>query len=212
MARRGFSLRVRQSGVDCILGIKKDAHAHGGYFERDEAEAPLPSSKVDLSVLDRSISSELSEIVGKKALAPRFGSDIRRTLKTLRFHGADIEVALDEGFLFAGKRREPTHEIELELKTGEPAALFELGLALVDALPLTPSVLSKAGRAAELLSGKPPEPVRSASPRLRRTCRPKKRSAWFSRAASVSFLVTSRSLSEATRLRRFIRCVSRCAD
>ena len=212
LARRGFSLRVRQSGVDCILGVKKDAHAHGGYFERDEAEAPLPSSKVDLSVLDRRISSELSEIVGKKALAPRFGSDIRRTLKTLRFHGADIEVALDEGFLFAGKRREPTHEIELELKTGEPAALFEFGLALVDALPLTPSVLSKAGRAAELLSGKPPEPVRSASPRLRRTCRPKKRSAWFSRAASVSFLVTSRSLSEATRLRRFIRCVSRCAD
>ena len=166
LARRGFSLRVRQSGVDCILGVKKDAHAHGGYFERDEAEAPLPSSKVDLSVLDRRISSELSEIVGKKALAPRFGSDIRRTLKTLRFHGADIEVALDEGFLFAGKRREPTHEIELELKTGEPAALFEFGLALVDALPLTPSVLSKAGRAAELLSGKPPEAVRSASPLL----------------------------------------------
>ena len=32
LARRGFSLRVRQSGVDCILGVKKDAHAHGGYF------------------------------------------------------------------------------------------------------------------------------------------------------------------------------------
>ena len=84
----------------------------------------------------------------------------------LRFQGADIEVALDEGFLFAGKRREPTHEIELELKAGEPAALFEFGLALVDALPLTRSVLSKAKRAAELLSGKPPEPVRSTSPAL----------------------------------------------
>jgi inorganic triphosphatase YgiF len=33
------SLRVRQSGGDCILGVKKDAHAHGGYFERDEEEA-----------------------------------------------------------------------------------------------------------------------------------------------------------------------------
>jgi triphosphatase len=166
LARRGFSLRVRQLGGDCILGVKKGAHAHGGYFERDEEEAPLPSSKVDLNVLDRRISSELREIVGKKALAPRFGSDIRRMLKTLKFQGADIEVALDEGFLFAGKRREPTHEIELELKAGEPAALFEFGLALVDALPLTPSVLSKAERAAELLSGKPPEPVRSTSSEL----------------------------------------------
>jgi inorganic triphosphatase YgiF len=150
--------------------------------------------------------------VGKKALAPRFGSDIRRTLKTVRFHGADIEVALDEGFLFAGKRREPTHEIELELKTGEPAALFEFVLALVDALPLTPSVLSKAGRAAELLSGKPPEPLRSASPPLVSDMPAEEAISWFSRAASVNFLVTCRPSSRATPSRRFIRCVSRCAD
>ena len=88
----------------------------------------------------------------------------------------------------------------------EPA-LFEFGLALVDALPLTPSVLSKAGRAAELLSGKPPEPVRSASPRCFRTCSQLKDQRGFSGGqASVSFFGNFRSLSEATRLRRFIRC------
>ena len=166
LMRHGVSLRVRQLGEECVLGVKKNAHAHGGYFEREEDEAPLPSSKVDLNVLDRKVSSKLRRIVGKKGLAPRFGSDIRRTLKTFRFHGADIEVALDEGFLFAGNRQEPIDEIELELKAGEPAVLFEFGLALVDALPLTPSVLSKAERAAELLSGDPPEPVGSTSPAL----------------------------------------------
>ena len=166
LMRCGVSLRVRQSGGKCILGVKKDAHVHGGNFERDEDEAPLTSSKVDLNVLDRRVSSELRGIVGKKGLAPRFGSDIRRTLKRLRFHGADIEVAFDEGFLFAGKRRQPIDEVELELKAGDPARLFEFGLALVDALSLTPSVLSKAERAAELLSGKPPEPVRSTFPAL----------------------------------------------
>jgi triphosphatase len=87
---------------------------------------------------------------------------------TLRFHDADIEVALDEGFLFAGERREPTEEIELELKSGEPVALFDFGLALVDALPLRPSTLSKAARAAELLSGKPRAPVWSTAPALAR--------------------------------------------
>jgi triphosphatase len=112
LMRRGVSLRVRQSGGDRILAIKADAHAHSGYFQRDEERAPLPSAKIALSVLDRRVSSELREIVGEKALAPRFGSDIRRTLKTIRFHGADIEVVLDEGFLFAGDRREPTDEIE----------------------------------------------------------------------------------------------------
>ncbi len=112
------------------------------------------------------MSSGLRKIVDEKALAPRFGSDIRRTLKTLRFHGADIEVAFDEGFLFAGEQREPTAEIELELKAGEPVALFDFGLALVDALPLTPSILSKSERAAEMLSGKPRGPVGSTSPDL----------------------------------------------
>ena len=148
------------------MGIKKDSHAHGGYFERDEEETPLPSAKVDLNALDRKVSSELRKIVGKKTLAPRFGSDIQRTLMTLRFHGADIEVALDEGFLFAGERRESTDEIELELKSGEPVALFDFGLALVDALPLRPSILSKAERAAELLSGKPRGPVSWTAPDL----------------------------------------------
>jgi inorganic triphosphatase YgiF len=96
---RGTSLRVRQSGGDCILGVKKEVHPPGGYFECEEEEAPLPSSKVDLNVLDGRISSELREIVDEIALASQFGSDIRRTLKTLGFHGEDIEVPLDEGFL-----------------------------------------------------------------------------------------------------------------
>jgi triphosphatase len=159
---------VRQSGGKCILGVKRDSRAHGGYFERDEEEALLQTPKVDPNVLNRRVSSELRDIVGKRALSPRFGSDIQRTLMTRRFHGADIEVALDEGFLFAGERREPTDEIELELKSGEPVALFDFGLALVDALPLRPSTLSKAARAAELLSSKTRAPVCSTAPALAR--------------------------------------------
>lgn len=45
--RYGVHLRVRQSGEECVLGVKKNADAHGGYFEREEDEAPLPSSKVE---------------------------------------------------------------------------------------------------------------------------------------------------------------------
>lgn len=168
LMRHGISLRVRQSGGKCILGVKRDGRAHGGYFEPDEEEALLRTPKVDLNVLDRKRSSELRDIIGKKTLSPRFGSDIQRTLMTLRFHDADIEVALDEGFLFAGERREPTEEIELELKSGEPVALFDFGLALVDTLPLRPSTLSKAARAAELLSSKPRAPVCSTAPALAR--------------------------------------------
>ncbi len=46
LMQRGVSLRVRQSGGTCKLGVKKDVHAHTGYFERDEEEAPLPSPEL----------------------------------------------------------------------------------------------------------------------------------------------------------------------
>ena len=164
------------------MGVKSDTRAHGGYFERDEEEAPLQSPKIDLNVLDRKTSAELRDIVGKKALTPRFGSDIRRTLMTLRFHGADIEVALDEGFLFAGKRREPTDEIELELKSGEPVALFDFGLALVDAVPLRPRPLVRPSAPRNYCRATLAHRSAQQLPLLRGICRLKKRLAHCSRA------------------------------
>ena len=164
LLRRGVTLRVRRMNCRLILGVKKEAPPDGWFFERAEAEITSPSAEPDLSLFDKDIARELEDIVGDNKLAPRFGSDVRRTLRMVTFRSAEIEVALDDGFLFAGDRREPTHEIELELKTGEPAALFEFGLALLDALPLKLGVLSKARRGALLLSGEPPAPVYATSP------------------------------------------------
>ena len=144
LLHRGVTLRVRRTNCRMILGVKKEAPPDGSFFERAEAETPSPSAEPDLSLLDKDIAQELEDIVGDKKLGPRFGSDVDRTLRMVTFRSAEIEVALDDGFLFAGERREPTHEIELELKTGDPAALFEFGLALLDALPLKLGVLSKA--------------------------------------------------------------------
>ena len=168
LMRRRITLRMRRMQGRCIVGVKKSMHSDGSHFERGEMEAPSPTAELDLSLLDQETVGELRSVIGEKALAPRFGSDIRRTLKTVRLHGAEIEAAFDSGFLFAGERREPTYEIELELKSGEPVALFELGLSLIDALPLKLGVLSKAERGALLLSGEPPEPVRALRLALKR--------------------------------------------
>jgi inorganic triphosphatase YgiF len=168
LMRRRIALRMRRMEGRCIVGVKKGLHSDQSHFERNEVEAPSPTPELDLSLLDKETAGELRSVIGEKALAPQFGSDIRRTLKTVRLHGAEIEVAFDSGFLFAGERREPTYEIELELKSGEPVALFELGLSLIDALPLKLGVLSKAERGALLISGEPPEPVRALSLALKR--------------------------------------------
>src|SRR5208337_1595506 len=101
---------------------------------RDEREVKSPSAEPDLALFDEATAREIEEIIGQKPLAPKFGSDMRRATWTVERGGAAIEVALDQGFLFAGVKRKAAHGIELELKSGDHTALMDLGLALVDAL------------------------------------------------------------------------------
>ena len=163
LLRHGITLRVRREKGVYVIGVKTAAESDRGFFERSETEVKSPSAEPDLTLFDEAIADEIRKIVGEKTLAPRFGSSIRRSTRTVETPGAIIEAALDSGFLFAGERREPIREIELELKSGETAALFELGLAVVDVLPVTLGFRSKAERAARLLWPGPP-PVRATPP------------------------------------------------
>ncbi len=165
LGRQRWALRVRRVDGAYVIGLKKEAPDRG-LFDRDEVEAPSPSQEPDPALFNREIAGAIKTIVGEKALKPKFGSNIRRATRMVTVDSAAVEVAFDHGFLFAGRRREPTREIELELKSGEPAALFALGAALADALPVRLCVRSKAGRAAQLLSTAPPEPARAQSPAI----------------------------------------------
>ena len=134
LMRSGVTLRVRRTKGATIMGLKMAAESTRGFFDRDELEMESPSAEPDLALFGEAISRKIEEILGDKPFAARFGSDIRRASRTVEVGGATIEVALDRGFLFAGERREPVHEIELELKSGESTALIDLGFSLVDAL------------------------------------------------------------------------------
>ncbi len=166
LMRHSVTLRVRRAKAAYIMGLKRAAGANRAFFDRDEVEVKSRSAEPRLSLFDEAIARQIKEIIGEKPLAPKFGSDIRRSTRTVHVDGSAIEVALDQGFLVAGERREPVHEIELELKSGEPAALIDLGLSLVDAIDVKLCVRSKAERAARLLSAAPPEPARAKSPEL----------------------------------------------
>ena len=53
-------------------------------------------------------------------------------LRSSTFNGALIEAALDEGRIVAGERKARIAELELELKRGDPSALFDFASALTD--------------------------------------------------------------------------------
>jgi inorganic triphosphatase YgiF len=167
LSQARVALRVRWSKDGWVMGLKRAA-ANGGAFEREEIETACTSGEPDLSLFDKAAAREVTDLTSGRPLAPRFGSEIRRAARTVNANGASIEVAFDQGFLFAGDKRAPAAEIELELKSGPPSALFALGLDLVAAFPLRLGLMSKAERAHALLTGEPPEPVYAEDPALRR--------------------------------------------
>lgn len=142
--RNGLSLRVRRSGQRHVQTLKRAGS--GDPLARDEWEVALPDGQLDLSLLPAAEIGEPFATLSAGQLAPVFATKVRRRVQKLDFAGALIEIAFDDGTIEAGEKREPVSEIELELKEGEAAALYEFGLALLELAPLRLETASKAAR------------------------------------------------------------------
>ena len=97
------------------------------------------------------------------ALHPIFEVTVRRLTWPVSWEETQIELVLDRGEIIAGDRRTRVCEIELEMKAGDPAALFSYARRIAVETPLHLGVLSKAERGYRLigpaLSSAAPEPV-----------------------------------------------------
>src|SRR5690554_3729499 len=148
-----MALRLRRDGNRWIQTLKTDGVGSGGYSRRREWEWP-----VSTDVLDHALLGELPELSALTPdvlarLQPRFTTNFERLLWHLELTGAHIEVALDQGEILAAGRRVPIRELELELKEGDPQALWELALNFAKSVPLRPADASKAARGSALLGG-----------------------------------------------------------
>ena len=83
-------------------------------------------------------------------LDPLCGARYVRHAALLTLDGCTAELALDHGEVFAGDRTAPICELELELKSGEPSALFALAASLSAQYGLSEEPRSKFARAASL--------------------------------------------------------------
>ncbi|MET1755896.1 CHAD domain-containing protein [Novosphingobium sp. RD2P27] len=143
LAGAGFSLRIRATGKKRVQTVKADGGLAAGLFVRSEWETPVGSNA---PVIDDS--TPLKAMLGDRTeeVAPIFEVDVERSIWTLHEGDAEIELVLDIGQVHAGSSSESISEIELELKRGGPAALFDLARKLDAAAPLRLGVLSKAER------------------------------------------------------------------
>jgi inorganic triphosphatase YgiF len=98
-----------------------------------------------------------------RTLAVRYRTDVTRLVCDLALPGAVVEAALDIGVLEAGGREATIRELELEHKSGDPAALFELGRVWSAYGGLWLDTVSKAQRGVRLARGELHGPAVKAS-------------------------------------------------
>jgi inorganic triphosphatase YgiF len=148
----GMSLRLRDGEGVCVQTAKTGDAGSAGLFDRVEWELkvagdrPVPDPRSPVGSLLGERWAELDELFTVTAA--------RRTWR-IATRKAAVALVIDRGEVRAGNRREPFCELELELLSGEPAALFELARKIGALAPVRIGVLSKAERGYRLLGALP---------------------------------------------------------
>jgi triphosphatase len=150
--RRSLALRVGKEGrryVQTLIGANGKASVPP---TSSEWRSPVPHAAPDLSRL--APHGQLGDIDPSR-LQPVFVSRIRRSTRVIHPDDATtVEVSCDEGHIETPEGATlPVCELDLELKSGPPQALYELARALNEAAPLRIETRSKADRGYALLSG-----------------------------------------------------------
>src|SRR6516225_11301961 len=102
---QGISFRLRSSGGrSWVQTIKTTNGASEGVFDRRELETTLATPEPDLGAIgDRRLRRKIAQVSRTSSLEPLFETIVRRTTRKLRLERADLELALDEGVIRAGK-------------------------------------------------------------------------------------------------------------
>lgn len=145
--KAGYALRLRKVGRKWVQTVKGGGAAAVARFED---ERPVAGGALDLEALRE---GPLAEAFDLDALAPLFETRVRRRTREVEIDGTRIELALDQGEIVAGAAQEAICELELELKSGDPAALFKQARHLAEGGGLAISLASKAERGYRLAAG-----------------------------------------------------------
>src|SRR5690554_5522737 len=139
--RARAALRVRKAGDYYLQTLKTQGEFVGGAQRREEWEWELASPELDLSLLGQ---TPLHGQVGLSDLALAFETNFQRQVVMLESGTSVIEVAVDSGEILEGGRSLPLHEVEFELKAGEPGELMRWAKALASEVPVFLNLVSKA--------------------------------------------------------------------
>ena len=161
LATSKSALRLRQTPDGWLQTFKTVGNAKDGLHSRHEWEMPVASARLEIDALLRACDEPAAAAALRQAapaLIELFRTNFMRTLWHVDEQGSAIEAAIDQGDVLAevdGKtRRAPISEVELELKSGDGAALHALAAELGKQIAgLAPDNVSKAQRGYQLRAG-----------------------------------------------------------
>jgi len=171
LLRHGAGLRVRKENDQWVQTMKAGGSVQSGLHSRNEWEGPVTRPWPQLGKLRKQIAAgtapsapwldmlALPEL--KQRLEALFVVEVERHTWDLDIDGNRIELVLDQGHIERHGRKVPINEIELELKDGDPAALFAFALELHEHIPLRVSNVNKAQRGYLLCRETGTEPYRA---------------------------------------------------
>lgn len=152
LARARIAIRLRLEGRDWVQTLKMPG---ADAITRIEMNHPRPGPVLDLSVYaGTDVEAPLAAIKGELGL--RYETDVLRLLRRVRTRHGMVELAYDTGILRAGTLELPISELEFELVSGKPRAIFAAarGWQQRHALVLDPRSKSERGDALAQLAHK----------------------------------------------------------
>jgi triphosphatase len=161
LRKSGVMLRVRRIGRRHIQTIK--ATGNLAPFERGEWETEIAGNEPDLDLARGTALEPLLTKKLRRRLRPLFETRVQRTVYPVVDGVHAIELTVDQGTIDTGSRTLPLCEIELELKRGSAAKLFEIARELTAALPARLAVKSKSARGYALIDGEQVSPVKAGA-------------------------------------------------
>lgn len=149
-----IGMRVRGCNGTYEQTVKTNGHVRAGLHERAEYNLPLNSAEPDITEFESDIWPEgFSPSEASQSLVKQFSTHFTRTAYDVRYDDALIELVFDNGEVTTEKSQSPICEIELELKDGDVARLFDLAKELMATTPMRLSDVSKAAQGYQLLHG-----------------------------------------------------------
>lgn len=155
LRQHGMGLRVRGENGQFEQTIKAGDGSVGGLHKRTEVNVAIPTNDLQIDAFPREIwpsDMPLDEVEAQ--LGELFTTQFQRTSYLLTLADkSKVELVLDQGEIATQRHHEKLSEIELELKDGDPQALFQVANQLLPMLPFRLGYKSKAQRGYELWNG-----------------------------------------------------------